>query len=673
MRLLFNIDHQHISVTRGQNVVSDSVRYLTAQFGFSEDWDGTAKTAIFSGKGGTYEVILTNDSCTVPHEVISGRFGVSVFGVRNGVRITTDTAYLCVQQSGYTPGETPSEPTPSVYEQLMDKIEDEETNRKTADDTLSKRLTAEETARTAADKAMTDTINGKADKAALEAETAAREADIAAIKDGTDIDSFADVETALTGKQDVGDYATKMDLAYKQDKLTFDDTPTVGSMNPVTSSGVMAALDEKADKETEYGGFEGGQYAAVGGEGGAIGQGSSAIQGGAAGVSTWTEYGGSVGSMARSKDGAAVGRDSQTSDGAAVGSKTFSVSGGAVGCGARTSDGFAGGYNARTVSDESTIEIDAIQLGTGTNSKPKTMQVYDYTMMDADGTVPEERLADLSLAKTDENNNFTTSQTITGTLTVNGDIVQNGASYESHAEQLYTKNDLIKTRDGAVGGLGDGEYTGIEAEKYDGTNNGRLVFDANGTARVGDVGSEQPLLTREEAANLVDGQVLVWDGTKLKAVSSDGYVKNSDYVTSSKYGVMKPGNGLVSTNGVVSVTSATSQMIDNKTNGNYPITPANLDYAVRSVLPKTADTIPSTLVANTEYYAGELAMVSFALPTTGKLGQYCFVKFDSGATATTLTVTGSYAGDIPTPVANKTYEILATWNGSKWVCSYRGY
>lgn len=666
MRLLFNIDHQHISVTRGQSVVSDSVRYLTAQFGFSEDWDGTAKTAIFSGKGGTYEVLLTNDSCTVPYEVISGRFGVSVFGVRNGVRITTDTAYLCVQQSGYTPGETPSEPTPSVYEQLIDKIADEETSRKTADDTLNERLTAEETARTAADKALTDTINGKADKAALEAETAARESNIAAIKDGTNIDSFADVETALTGKQDVGDYATAEDLAKKQDKLTFDDTPTVGSDNPVKSNGVFFALTEKVDRGEIDDEPTNGSYNLITSD--AV---KKALDKKA---DIYNEYGGfSAGQDAVSRSlGGAIGARSDTWSGGAVGKDAESVFGGAIGSNSCTGDGFAGGYEARTINDEG-VPIDAIQFGTGTNSKPKTMQVYDYTMMDADGTIPKERLADLPLAKTDENNNFTTSQTITGTLTVNGDIVQNGASYESHAEQLYTKNDLIKTRDGAVGGLGDGEYTGIEAEKYDGENNGRLVFDANGTARVGDVGSEQPLLTREEAANLVDGQVLVWDGTKLKAVSSSQYVKNTDYATSAKYGVMKVGNGLVSTNGVVSATSATSQMIDNKTNGNYPITPANLDYAVRSVLPLTADTIPSTLVANTEYYAGELATVSFALPTTGKLGQYCFVKFASGTTATTLTVTGSYAGDIPTPVANKTYEILATWNGSKWVCSYRGY
>lgn len=573
-----------------------------------------------------------------------------------------------------------------------------------------------------------DSVATKADKAALEAETAAREADIAAIKDGADIDSFADVETALTGKQDVGDYATVEDLAKKQDKLTFDDAPTADSMNPVTSGGVKTALDEKVNNIDENGGFSAGANA-----------------------------------QTHSDGGIAIGRDASANSGIAIGDDAIVFNGGiAIGDDANgTNFGISIGHaahaddNGIAIGETASASADAIQLGIGVNSEAHTLRVHAYTMMDADGTIPEERLADLPLAKTDENNNFTTSQTITGTLTVNGDIVQNGASYESHAEQLYTKNDLIKTRDGAVGGLGDGEYTGIEAEKYDGENNGRLVFDANGTARVGDVGSEQPLLTREEASTLKDRQLFVWNATTLKAIGvtlSNGfaiarntetneeflipwgatesaidqrtsnsnlitpanldyavkaalsdtnrisdmtdeekanargvigainkndlteYVKNTDYATSTKGGVIKITNrGVAIKDGGIETVKATEEQIDQKTANYTVIVPSNLDYAVRSVLPKTADTIPATLVANTEYYAGELATVSFALPTTGKLGQYCFVKFDSGATATTLTVTGSYAGDIPTPVANKTYEIIATWNGSKWVCSYRGY
>lgn len=377
-------------------------------------------------------------------------------------------------------------------------------------------------------------------------------------------------------------------------------------------------------------------------------------------------------------------------------------------------------------------------------------------------------------AKTGKNNNFSAAQTINGTLTVNGDIIQNGEAYETHAEQLYTKKDLIKTREGAVGGLGEGELTGIEAEKYDGEHNGRLAFDTNGTARVGDVGDEQPLLTREEVANLIDGQVLIWNGTNLKAVTSDQFVKFTDYATMTKSGVVKvhPGYGLllgntgilvikkaddatikerinnynpiVSTNlnaavkaalsddnrisdmtdeekanargvigaineddlinyvkntdyattvkggvvkilggtygieitsdGALQTVPATNSDIDGKTAQRKPIVPSNLDYAVRSVLPLTSNVIPDTLVVNTEYYLGESTTLSFAFPATGLLGQYCFIKFVSGSTATALTVTGTnYAGDIPIPIANKTYEIIATWNGDVWVCSYRGY
>lgn len=52
-----------------------------------------------------------------------------------------------------------------------------------------------------------------------------------AILNGTSVDSFADVETALSGKQD---------------NLTFDSAPTENSTNPVTSGGVYAAIQDAA-------------------------------------------------------------------------------------------------------------------------------------------------------------------------------------------------------------------------------------------------------------------------------------------------------------------------------------------------------------------------------------------------------------------------------------------
>ena len=105
-----------------------------------------------------------------------------------------------------------------------------------------------------------------------------------------------------------------------------------------------------------------------------------------------------------------------------------------------------------------------------------------------------------------------------GNLRVIGDIVQDGASYETHAEKVYTTNDYIYMRDEAVAGLAVGAYSGFQVKKYDGTNDGRFVIDNTGTARVGDVGDEQPLLTREESANLNNGALLNWDSSTMKAV-----------------------------------------------------------------------------------------------------------------------------------------------------------
>ena len=105
-------------------------------------------------------------------------------------------------------------------------------------------------------------------------------------------------------------------------------------------------------------------------------------------------------------------------------------------------------------------------------------------------------------------------------VVIGGDLTVNGTYYTVHAEHVYTEDDYIILREGATTPLAAGSYSGFQVEKYDGTNDGRLVVDKAGVARVGDVGDEQPLLTRDEAADLTDGHLLEWDATNFKAVDS---------------------------------------------------------------------------------------------------------------------------------------------------------
>ena len=118
--LEFKVTGQNIEVEEHDKVVADSKNYLKAHFTFSNEWQGI-KTAIFKKGLTVLNVILDNDECFVPWEVIKpGKFGVSVFC---GDLITADISWVNVSASGYEDGGEPQDPTPDVYTQIIEKIE----------------------------------------------------------------------------------------------------------------------------------------------------------------------------------------------------------------------------------------------------------------------------------------------------------------------------------------------------------------------------------------------------------------------------------------------------------------------------------------------------------------------------------------------------------------------
>lgn len=123
-KLVFKVTEQKITYDKEAYIVTDSWNYITARFEFSEEWGGLSKTAIFKGTNGTYSVLLTDDACIVPHEVLAGGFSVSVYGSSGNMRITADSVYINAVKSGYEDNQTPPDPTPTVYEEILDKFSD---------------------------------------------------------------------------------------------------------------------------------------------------------------------------------------------------------------------------------------------------------------------------------------------------------------------------------------------------------------------------------------------------------------------------------------------------------------------------------------------------------------------------------------------------------------------
>ena len=197
-------------------------------------------------------------------------------------------------------------------------------------------------------------------------------------------------------------------------------------------------------------------------------------------------------------------------------------------------------------------------------------------------------------------------KTFIGKIVANCDIIQNGAAYETHAEQIFTKNDYIVMRNGALGGLQPGEFSGFRINRYDSVHDGHLVIDSSGTARVGDVGDERPLLVRDEAADLAAGDVLLWDSVDQKAI---GQAKDSAPTSGS--------SACVTSDGIYAAFQAAENGVTTNTQSSISVTAGTPVHGLATV------TVPSDgtylVVVNTDYTLGSPSWMRAGVSKGGTL------------------------------------------------------
>ena len=108
-------------------VASDTIDYLTAQFLFqTDDWQDTARTAVFRGAGETYSVLLTDDRIRAEDHLnlSAGEWTVHVIGTVSGEsgttrRITTTQVRFMVDDCGAVDGSAFPEVPVSYGEQVL--------------------------------------------------------------------------------------------------------------------------------------------------------------------------------------------------------------------------------------------------------------------------------------------------------------------------------------------------------------------------------------------------------------------------------------------------------------------------------------------------------------------------------------------------------------------------
>jgi hypothetical protein len=194
---------------------------------------------------------------------------------------------------------------------------------------------------------------------------------------------------------------------------------------------------------------------------------------------------------------------------------------------------------------------------------------------------------------------------VNGDLNIYGDIIQSGSTWETHANQVYSSGDTITLRDGAINGLTNGEYAGIIAKKYDNVNDGVLVFDNNGVARVGDMdtvnwtGTTQPIATREE--NPISDGLSVWDSINLRfktiPKSTTGLTNDSGFITSADIPTQ-----IITENIPVSLSNGKTlgKYVNGQTimSSGMTVTQLFKDIAIEALAPTVTLTSPTTIAFN---------------------------------------------------------------------------
>ena len=126
MELHFQIEKQELKRIDRDKPADFSSEYLQCHFDFlSDDWDDFGKFAIFRVKDKNYRVAIAEGLCTVPFDALKGnRFILTVYGVKDDVRITTNYVWIHLKDSAFVDEyDESSYFNPDMTEELLDLVE----------------------------------------------------------------------------------------------------------------------------------------------------------------------------------------------------------------------------------------------------------------------------------------------------------------------------------------------------------------------------------------------------------------------------------------------------------------------------------------------------------------------------------------------------------------------
>lgn len=124
--IVADVNEQNIDVSDAVKLVAKTVNAYAVKFYFDDTWDDFTKKAVFRTRSVAKEIYLSNDTCLIPWECLQDAneylfFGV--YGVHEDVVRPTVWSTGRLIHPGACAAEEAQEPTPDVYQQIINLIE----------------------------------------------------------------------------------------------------------------------------------------------------------------------------------------------------------------------------------------------------------------------------------------------------------------------------------------------------------------------------------------------------------------------------------------------------------------------------------------------------------------------------------------------------------------------
>ena len=124
--IICEVNKNHLNVRTKELLTAGSQNVNTVEFRFNEAWDGLAKTATFKTSKKTISVLLNTNTTAIPWEALADAgeiLAVGVFGV-SGETIVLPTVWgiLGKVMDAAHLGDEEKEPTPDVYQKILDEL-----------------------------------------------------------------------------------------------------------------------------------------------------------------------------------------------------------------------------------------------------------------------------------------------------------------------------------------------------------------------------------------------------------------------------------------------------------------------------------------------------------------------------------------------------------------------